>query len=227
MTSRAIDFRLLAGVVLTAAVTACSSGGGSSTPQATAPPPIVVTHTYPANVAAPSGGGTAWDITQVTTTLTSVEPGAAGNLYDTLQINITFQQDISSALPAPNTRLTGGTQLGVGTAFDPTGNGKGTIQGCATAGTTPFTYATDEGNFLGRLSDGNYALLDSNGVQGGEATTSVAGHILTQVYKLSAVGVTGPHTPSLKVQFLVFNGLGQSVTKCIPIDGSEISVVGP
>ncbi len=237
---RATDLRLAAGVVLAAAVTACGGGGSGPSPQTTAPPPIVVTNTFPPNVAAPSGGGTAWDITQVTTTLSSVNPGASGNLYDTLQIAMTFQQDISNALPAPGTSLSQGNQLGVATFFDPAGNQQGTMQGCAPAGTTPFTYDTDEGGGLGRLYDGNYALYDVNGpayttnnsggFPGLEAATSVAGHVLTQTYKLSAIGVVSAQVPKLKVQFLVFNGITAShtpETECIPLNGSEISVASP
>jgi hypothetical protein len=239
MSSRAIDLRLAAGAVLVAAVTACGGGGGGSSPQPTAPPPIVVTHTFPPNVAAPSGGGTAWDITQVTTTLTSVNPGASGSLYDTLRVDMTFQQDISSALPAPGTIFNLGTELGVATEFDPAGNGKGTLQGCATSGVTPFTYVTDEGAGLGRLLDGNYALYDSTGpaytegnaggVPGLEAVTTASGHILTQVYKLSAVGVVAAGIPPTKIQFLVYNGTEPRVpvTECVPLDGSELSLAGP
>jgi hypothetical protein len=235
---RATDLRLAAGVVLAAAVTACGGGGSGPSPQTTAPPPIVVTNTFPPNVAAPSGGGTAWDITQVTTTLSSVNPGASGNLYDTLQIDMTFQQDISNALPAPGTSLSQGNQLGVATFFDPDGNSTtGNLQGCATAGTTPFNYYSDEGKGLGRLVDGNYALDDiygpayttgnTGGTPGLEAVTNVAGNVLTQTYKLSAVGVTGLTVSTLKIQFLVFNGLGAPVTECVPLNGSELAVTSP
>ncbi|MGP6157729.1 MAG: hypothetical protein ACLPYS_09540 [Vulcanimicrobiaceae bacterium] len=173
----------------------------------------------------------------MTTTLTDLNPGVTGQLYDTLQIDMTFQQDISSALPAPGQGLSLGTQLGVATFFDPDGNpATGDLQGCSASGTTPFVYYTDEGAGLGRLLDGNYALENitgpayttgnAGGFPGLEAVTSVAGHVLTQEYKLSAVGVVTAQIPKLEVQFLVYNGLRGPVTECIPLDESELAVGG-
>jgi len=70
---------------VTLAATACSGGGGSGgggSMQPGNPPPIVVTRSFPKGDAIGQGGGTAWDIIGVTTTLTGQFFGGNGNTYD-------------------------------------------------------------------------------------------------------------------------------------------------
>src|ERR1700676_2258181 len=117
--------RLSALVLCTLATTAC--GGSSSTPTAPTTPTTVTTSTADATGdATASGGGTAWDLTNVTTSRATT--GAIS-----LNVSITFAQAISSAnLPPPGTGVATPTQLGAvvlistGTA----GNTVNNLTGC-------------------------------------------------------------------------------------------------
>jgi hypothetical protein len=219
---------LAAGAAATAA--GCTGGGGNgSVPAATPPPPIVVTRTFPASAATAAGGGTPWAITAVQTTLTGSGAAAYGSAYDTLQVAVSFAQDVSSALPAPGSRLAEPGQLGIAVALGTRGNGG--IGDCG--GARIFDFASDPGAEPARLLDGNYNILSGaqgvplqSGVAGGnpadEAVTAAGGHTIVQTFRLLAVdGLAQGAVPQIGVGVGSFNGSGSTTpTDCVPAAGS-------
>ena len=231
--SFALTFALVVGAILFAG---CSGGGGgsggiSSTP--TEPPPIVTTQSYPSDSATAAGGGTAWDITQVKTTLYGQFHNASGNAYDTLRVDVTFAQDVSNALPAPGQSLdTSGTELGIIIGID-TGR-SGYFETCSESSTSaPYQYESDAGRDPGRLSDGNFSILNDAGPiytggpnPGAEAQTTVSMHVITQIFFLETLGVeTGSKAPEIKLGVSTFNGAvaAYPATDCVPAGSGEIS----
>ena len=209
------------------ALTAC--GGGGSSPgnggAAGPPPPVTVTRTYPSGRAIPVNGGTAWNIVGVTTILTGTMGNSGGNLYDTLTIRTTFDQDVTNALPAPGQTLALPTQLGVGTYFNTSG---------PAGGFNDCTSQARDGYFIeggSRNSDGSYGIFGENGLLTGvEAQTSATGHVVTQSLPLGAIGVfAGMNIPDFKISVGAANGAPGNVafTDCVPPDGSQIPVNGP
>jgi hypothetical protein len=201
---------------------------------------VVVTRSFPAGVAVAAGGGTAWDVVGVTTTLTGQFHSAGGNLYDTLRVDVTFAQNVANALPASGQPLNSLTQLGVAIGLDTDGNpSTGNFQSCNIANPQlPFEYTSDDGNVSGRLVDGNYSILGPGGpIYSGspnpasEAQTSVAGNTFSQTFFLGAVGVAaGSKVPKIGISVLTINGSGVSVadaqTDCVPTSYTEIFTDG-
>ncbi len=228
-------FRHLASVALagTAALVAGGCGGGGSRtgplPSGAPPPAIVVTRSFPAAAATPAGGGTAWAIVQVRTTLTGSGANAYGSAYDTLNVAVTFAQDVSGALPAPGSALARPDQLGLFVGLKTRGDGG--YGDCRNA--LVLDYSSDPGVLPGRLFDGNYNILSASqggplqsGSAGGnpldEAVTAVAGHVVTQTFRLLAVnGLQSSGTPKISVVVAAFNG-GKSTasTDCVPAHGA-------
>ena len=197
---------------------------------------MIVSRTFPSNVAVAAGGGTAWDIVGVTTTLTGQFASGGGNLYDTLRVDVTFSQNVSNALPAPGQPLSGLNQLGISIAIDSDGNpNTGEYKTCNTASSLePFEYATDQGNDPSRLSDGNYTIIGPAGpIYSGapnppaEAQTSIGGSTMSETFFLTSLGVAaGVKVPKIGVIVAATNGSGSGATDCVPSDGSEIFTDG-
>jgi hypothetical protein len=219
---------------VTLAATACSGGGGSGgggSMQPGNPPPIVVTRSFPKGDAIGQGGGTAWDIIGVTTTLTGQFFGGNGNTYDTLRVDVTFAQDVTNALPVPGQPLKNGSQIGVAIGLDSDGNpSTGNFNGCFPDKGTPDEFVSDVG-FGDRLSDGNYSILGTCGSPiysgspnpGSEAQTSVSGNVVSQTFFLAAVGASsGLAVPKIKVSVASVNGTSTLLSDCVPTDGTEI-----
>jgi hypothetical protein len=200
---------------------------------------VVVTRSFPAGVAVAAGGGTAWNIVGVTTTLTGQFHSAGGNLYDTLRVDVTFAQSVANSLPAPGQPLNGLTQLGVAIGLDTDGNpNTGYYRSCNPSNPQlPFEYTSDVGN-VNRLIDGNYSILEAGApIYSGspnpaaEAQTSVTGNTFSQTFFLGAVGVAaGNKVPKIGVLALSVNGSGVSVadpqTDCVPTTYTEIFTDG-
>jgi hypothetical protein len=208
---------------------ACGGGGGGGAPPL--PPAVTESYSFPAGDAIAVGGGTAWDIVGVTTKLS--DQFHTANEYDTLEVDVTFAQDVANALPAPGGQLLSGNQLGVKIALDVDGNpNTGAYGVCdATNPLRPFEYVSDQGNDPSRLSDGNYNIIDSAGgpLSGGapnppaEAQTTVAGHVLSESFYLVALGVTdGAVVPRIGIAVLAYNGDIETFTDCVPKSAVEV-----
>jgi hypothetical protein len=222
--------------MLLAAGCSGGGGGGGSMPTATPPPPVVVTRTFPSGDATAAGGGTAWDIVGVKTTLTGQFASGGGNLYDTLRVDVTFAQDVSNALPAPGQPLSGLGQLGVSIALDTDGNpSSGIFKTCnASSEITPFEYESDQGNDPSRLADGNYSIVGPSGpIYSGpanpsaEAQISINYNVLSETFFLASINVfASKSVPKIGVSIAAGNGSGQGITDCVPFTTSEIFTDG-
>lgn len=225
----------LVAMVSTLTLASCSGGGSGSAPaqMATPPPPVVRSYSF-APGRASSSAGTAWDIIGVKTTLTGRFANGGGNSYDTLSVDVTFAQDISTALPQPGMPLSQGGQVGIVIGFDSDNNiATGNYLSCDTASRrlTPFEYFTDQGNGPARLRDGNYSIIGPGGTAissgpnpdpASEAVVGVSGNVLTETMFLPAIGVFGGiSAPKFGIDIASFNGFtgGPNLTDCIPSDG--------
>jgi hypothetical protein len=191
------------------------------------PKPIVVSTTFPSGNAKPVGGGTAWDIVGVTTTLYGQFHYASGNAYDTLRVDVTFAQNVANALPAPGQAPSSPSQLGMTVQLDTGTNGF--FETCSQVpGSTPFQFRSDDSN--ARLSDGNYSIDDESGPiytgpsnPGSEAQTTVSGNVITQIFYLGTIGVNaGPAVPNIKIGVAAVNGTLAGATDCVPSGNGEI-----
>lgn len=212
----------------------CSGGGGNtpSAPSATPPPPIVRNYTFAPGRASAPNGGIAWDIIGVKTTLTGRLGGGFGNAYDTLQVDVTFAQDVSKALPAPGQPLdSSGNQVGVAIGFDSDNNlNTGNFADCRqNANFTSFEYLVDVGVNPNRLSDGNYSIIGPSGIPiysgspnpSSEAVASVSGNVISETIFLTAINVaSGSAIPKFGIFVAASNGKGATLTDCVPTDGS-------
>jgi hypothetical protein len=207
----------------------CSGGGGSAPGPSvgTPPPPIVVTGTFPAAAATAAGGGTPWAITGVRTTLSGSGADAYGSPYDTLQVAVTFAQDVSTALPSPGANLTRPGQLGITVGLETRGTGG--IGDCT--GAPIFDFASDPGIDPARLQDGSYNILSGaqgvplqSGIAGGnpldEAVTVVSGHVIVQTFRLLAIDGLASGVPDVRVGVGSFNGASTEPTDCVPANGT-------
>ena len=231
--SFALTYALIVSAVWFAGCSGGGRGSGAISSAPTEPPPITTTQSYPSDSATAAGGGTAWDITQVKTTLYGQFHSASGNAYDTLRVDVTFAQDVSNALPAPGQSLdTSGTELGMIVRID-TGS-SGYYETCSESpSSAPYQYESDAGDDPSRLSDGNYSILDDVGPiytggpnPGAEAQTTVSGHVITQIFFLETLGVeAGPEAPDIKIGVTTFNGTFEAypATDCVPAGSGEIS----
>jgi hypothetical protein len=188
-------------------------------------------------VAVAAGGGTAWDIIGVKTTLTGQFQNAGGNSYDTLRVDVTFAQNVENALPLPGQPLSGLNQLGISVEIDSDGNPlTGSFEGCNNnSSELPFEYSTDQGNDPGRLPDGNYSIIGPAGpIYSGssnpaaEAQVAVAGNTLSETFFLAALGVhSGSSVPKLGIAVAAGNGAVPSgETDCVPNSAIEIFTDG-
>jgi hypothetical protein len=148
-------------------LSACGGGGGggtSATPSSAPPPVVSFSHVFPQGDAT-AVQGTAWDIVGVKTTLSGQFGDGAGQLYDTLRVDVTFAQNIANALPAPGQKLNSGAQLGIVISLGSVTNAaNGAYDTCdVSSGVHPFDFVSDPGTSLGRLADGNYSIIDSSG----------------------------------------------------------------
>ena len=197
-----------------------AGGGGGGSPTATAPPPVVVTRSFPAGDAVAAGGGTAWDIIGVKTTLTGQFASGGGNLYDTLRVDVTFAQNIANALPLPGQPLTGLNELGISIGlrhgWEP---GDGRVQNMYGRQTvtpkTRLSITTDQGKRPQSVClDGNYTHRRSRRLSNlhadlrnpaAESQTTVASgavHIGDRIFLDVAIGVGdgSPRFPRIGVE---------------------------
>ena len=218
----------------TVVLSACGGGGGGgSATQSEAPPPLVTfSHVFPQGDAR-AAKGTAWDIVGVKTTLSGRFGDGAGQLYDTLRVDVTFAQDVSKALPAPGQFLKSGGQLGVTISFDTDADSTtGAYETCNVgSGIHPFDYVVDPGLTYGRLADGNFSIIDGSGgaIYAGtpnppeEAATAVSRNTVSQTYFLPAISVSaGPSVPHIGLDVAAFDGLHE-LTDCVPYGNGELS----
>ncbi len=201
-------------------IAGCGGGGGGANPPPPGPPaPITVTKNFTPSTF-PGEKGTPWGITQIRTVLfASTAIPSASELYDSLEIDTTLNQNVSGALPAPGSFLTQPNQIGITPVFY-TGV---TPQGSSDAGCggQVANYAVDNGGFAGRLADGNYHILNDIGqptsTGGGpptEAVTTASGTTVKQVVMLPEIGVFSTTVPDVRIQVGVANGLNN--TDCEP-----------
>ena len=221
-------------VGLSLALSACGGGGGggnSPTPSEAAPPIISFSHVFPQGDAK-AAQGTAWDIVGVKTTLSGQFGNGAGQLYDTLRVDVTFAQDITNALPSPGQLMRNGSQLGVTISFDTDANAAtGVFRTCAVADALrPFSFFTDPGYGFSRLIDGNYSIFGESAepIYSGtanpaeEAVTAVSGNIISQTIFLPAINVaSGSSVPRIGLDVGAFNGLNE-LTDCVPAGNGEL-----
>ena len=202
------------------ALTACTGGsGGGGGDSGLAIPPHNVVFTYADSVGDASGnGGTAWDITGVQTTLVE---GPFRNEYETLQVAVTFAQDVSTALPSARQTLSDHPELlGVGILMNIDGNtltgGPGYI--CSSRPNAAGNEAyVDPGEYEGRLADGAFPILDANGIPKDEAQVAISGHTLTYTIDLAAWGSPSTGLPKTTIAVIAQNGAnGGTQTDCAP-----------
>jgi hypothetical protein len=174
-------------------------------------------------------GGVVWDITQVRTTLVE---GPFRNEYVTLQVAVSFAQDVSSALPAPGGQLAlHPNNLGVEILLDTDGNAStGTAEyACSsTPNISGVEAAVDAGGYHGRNTDGSYPILDTSGLRKDDAQVTVVGHTVTYSINLAAWGVPSTGIQKTRVVAIAYNGFGAgggSATDCAPNSGT-MSVSG-
>ena len=215
-------------VATLAACSSASSGNNGSSGLAIPPHNIVSTMVDPAGDAA-TPGGVAWDITQVKTTLVE---GPFRNEYVTLQVAVSFAQDVSTALPAPGGQLAlHPNNLGVEILLDIDGNAStGTTEyACSTTPNVPgVEAAVDAGGYHGRNTDGSYPILDMSGLRKDDAPVSVVGHTVTYSIDLAAWGAPSTGIQKTRVSVIAFNGYGAGggiATDCAPNSGT-MSVSG-
>jgi hypothetical protein len=210
MIIRTVSARLCALVLCTLVTTAC---GGSSTPPGAAP---VTTTTADVTGDATSGGGTAWDITQVATVRAAT--GATS-----LVISVTFAQAISAAnLPPPGSQISTPAQLGAAVLLATGGAGLNAGFTNCTGNPTfaNVTFAVDPGAFsTARLADGNFAVINAVTLSAtGEATIAFTGsNTLTYTVPLAAIG---GGSGAVKLAVVALNGAGPpgniTATDCAP-----------
>jgi len=210
MMRRSRSARLCALVLFPLVMTAC---GGSSSP-----PGLLPVTTTTADVAgdAFSGGGTAWDITQVTTSRAAT--GATS-----LSVSVTFAQAISAAnLPPPGSQISTPAQLGAAVFFATGGTGLNAGFPNCTGNPTfaNVTFAVDPGAFsTARQADGNFAVINAVTLaKTGEATIAFTGpNTLTYAVPLAAIG---GGSGAVQLAVVALNGAGPpgniTATDCAP-----------
>lgn len=214
-----------------ATVVGCSGSttndGGSS--GLAIPPNNIVSRSADSVGDTTASGGTAWDITEVQTTLVE---GPFRNEYVTLQVAVSFVQDVSNALPVPGQDLLGRqSALGVEILLDIDGDTGTGISGYACSSTQNIPgveAAVDAGGYNGRNASGSYPILDIRGLKKDEASVSVSGHTLTYLIDLAAWGVPATGIQKTRVTVIAVNGFGaggSTTTDCAPNAG-PMSVSG-
>ncbi len=200
--------------LLSTFITGCGGGGGGSPspPTASTPTPIIMDHPAAAGDTF-SKSGTAWDIVDVKTTLYGVSDNPNPSAYTYLKVDVTFAQDVSSALPLPGQALTLGSQLGVGITISdsPSANANTAAFSCLTQSIQNYDF---DSSGSPRLADDNYGILNSGGInvsQPGnvttEAQTTVTGNVFSQTFRLGVIGVAETATaPLLGVAVNTANG---------------------
>jgi hypothetical protein len=210
---------------------ACS---GSSTSNSGAsglaiPPNNIVSRTADPVGDTIASGGTTWDITEIQTTLVE---GPFRNEYVTLQVAVSFAQDVSNALPAPGQDLVNHQNaLGVEILLNIDGNtGTGIPESaCSSTPNIPgVDAAVDAGGYSGRSANGSYPILDTRGLKKDEAPISISGHTITYSIDLAAWGVPATGIQKTTISVIAVNGSGpggSSTTDCAPNAG-PMSVSG-
>ena len=233
-----MNHRILRGSLLSTciALSACGGGGGTGggetpPPSQGAPPIVSFSHVFPQGDAT-AAQGVAWDIVGVKTSLSGQSGDNAGQLYDTLRVDVSFSQDILNALPPAGTSLSSGSQLGVAIQFDIDHNAQtGSFDTCsAGSGLQPFEFVSDPGGDPGRLADGNYTIKSALGaIYSGspnppeEARVSVSGRVFTETFYLPAIDVnSGPSIPEVGLAVGVLNGAAAGTTDCVPAGSGEL-----
>lgn len=206
---------------LSALMTGCGGGGGGggNPPPVGTPPPITVIKTFTPSTL-PGAKGTLWAITQIRTVLfaSSAFP-SANELYDSLEIDTTLNQNVTGALPPPGSLMSQPNQLGVSPTFYTGAAVQGnSILGC---GDQVGNYAVGNGSGFARLADGNYYIFGADGqptTTGGgpptEAVTTASGMTVKQIVMLPQIGVISTTVPDIRIQVDVANGA--SFTDCEP-----------
>lgn len=177
-----MNIRSIAAAVTCALLVACGTVGQLPT----------VTNTYTEAVGDVNSSAPVpqYDVTKLVTRRIDNPPFGS---YDTLQIEVTFAQDV--ALPAPgNVPGTNDLTLGIGLDTDqnpstgttldcPAGNGgNGSWPG------NDYYVFESGGPGQARLPNGNFVVQNAAGTAVGEAVVSVSGKVLTMNISLSALG---------------------------------------
>lgn len=210
--------------VLCSSLTACGGGATGNGDSGLAIPPHNLTATRSDALGDTiSGPGTRWDITAVRTTLVE---GPFRNEYETLEVAVTFAQDVTNALPGPGQTLIGKPDLlGVEIFLNIDGSdatGTTTFQ-CSSVPNLPgIDAAVDSGGAGGRRADGSYPVVDANGYPQDEASVSVSGKTVTYSINLAAWGAPATGIPRTRVAVAAYNGstTGSAVTDCAPDSGT-------
>jgi hypothetical protein len=212
-------------------MTLVACGGGSVSTDSSGlaiPPHNIVSTVDDATGDATASAGVAWDISRVQTTLVE---GPFKDEYLTLQVAVSFTQDVSTALPNPGQPLRGyPDRLGVQILLNIDGSANTGSPGyaCSQSATVPGVDAVvDAGGYAGRHADGSYTILDSKGVAHDVAPVSVSGHVITYTIGLAAWGAPATGIQKTKISVIAFNGSGQDgvATDCAP-DAGPMSVSG-
>jgi hypothetical protein len=181
-----VNIRSIAAAVTCALLVACGTVGPGQLAT------VTNTYTEAAGDVNSSASGTQYDVTKLVTRRIDNPPFGS---YDTLQIEVTFAQNV--VLPAPGgppdsagTNLT--LQVGLDTDQNPT---TGTTLNCPAGnggnGSWPGNdyYVLESGQpGQGRLPNGNFVVQNAAGTAVGEAVVSVSGKVLTMNISLSTLG---------------------------------------
>jgi hypothetical protein len=213
------------------ALSSCSGGSNSTNDYAgdLAIPPNNIVSTRVDRIGDASAAiGSPWDITQVQSTLVE---GPFRNEYVSLQVSVSFAQDVSTALPPTGQPLIGHPdRLGVELLLDIDGSA-GTGISERVCSSTPnvggIDAFVDAGGYNGRNTDGSYPILNTSGLRVDDAPVTVSGHTITYSIDLAAWGVPATGIPKTKVSVIAFNGSGAGgiATDCAP-DSGPMSVSG-
>jgi len=211
-------------------LSACSGGGGGGggalLPQpCSLLPPITADYPNPVSITT-AGTGTAWKITDVSTALTE-DPAfgcADPRTYQDLTVKVTFDQDVSTALPPSGTTLSLPKQLGVMIGIDSDSNVKtGAYGGCNSRRINNDDYISDDGSYglgIGAAPGGGqtFSVLGPSGTSGSQETVFVSGKTFTAKFFLEGVGITNLVKPAFRIDLGVANGSpnGTSATECVP-----------
>lgn len=158
---------------------------------------------------------TVYDITKVVSRRTDNAPFGS---YDTIQVELTFNQLV--ALPAPGSSPgASGAELAFDLGFNTDLNtSTGTSLNCGSLGSwngVDFAVVGEGAPFGTRLGNGNYVITNAALTPTGEASVSVSGNVLTINVPLSALGGDDGQT-----HLYVFagnrNGGILNVTDCAP-----------
>jgi hypothetical protein len=161
---------------------------------------------------------------------TTLVEGPFRNEYETLKVAITFSQDVSGALPLPGGTLSGHPELlGIGILLNIDGNVSTGASGyiCSSQPNIQGMDAyVDIGAYEGRLANGSYPIMDSNGIPKDEAAATATGHTVTYTINLAAWGNPSTGVPKSTLAVIAQNGAnGGTPTDCAP-NSTAFSISG-